>query len=83
MKDYKYLLFDLDNTLVDDNKNRKYAISRVLEYLNLDYDESMLDKFIKSDNEYWKMMANHEFDNIMYLSNSYPMPSMLPNPRFH
>lgn len=64
MKEYKYLLFDLDNTLVDDNKNRKYAISRVLEYLNLDYDESTLDAFVKSDNEYWKMMANREFDNI-------------------
>ena len=64
MKDYKYLLFDLDNTLVDDNKNRKYAISRVLKYLNLDYEESILEAFIKSDNEYWKKMANREFDNI-------------------
>lgn len=61
---YKYLMFDLDNTLVDDNKNRKYAISRVLDYLKLDYDEATLEAFIKSDNEYWKKMANKEFDNI-------------------
>ena len=27
---YKILLFDLDNTLVDDDENRKFAIKQVL-----------------------------------------------------
>lgn len=29
-KVYKKLLFDLDNTLVDDDENRKYAIKKIL-----------------------------------------------------
>ena len=29
-KKYKKLLFDLDNTLVDDDENRKYAIKQIL-----------------------------------------------------
>ena len=28
LKNYKMLLFDLDNTLVDDDENRKYAIKK-------------------------------------------------------
>lgn len=64
MGKYKYLMFDLDNTLVDDNMNRKHAISRVLDYLGEAYDQDRLESFIKSDNEYWKKMANKEFDNI-------------------
>ena len=30
LKKYKKILFDLDNTLVDDNENRKYAIKQIL-----------------------------------------------------
>lgn len=62
MSKYKHLLFDLDNTLVDDNKNRKYAISKVLDYLNYNYTEETLNSFILSDNEYWKKMGRREFD---------------------
>lgn len=41
-KIYKKLLFDLDNTLVDDNENRKYAINKIL----LDRKEKVTDKRI-------------------------------------
>ena len=30
VKTYKKILFDLDNTLVDDDENRKYAIKQIL-----------------------------------------------------
>ena len=29
LKIYKKLLFDLDNTLVDDDENRRYAIKQI------------------------------------------------------
>lgn len=29
-KNYRRLLFDLDNTLVDDDENRRYAIKKML-----------------------------------------------------
>ena len=30
IKKYKKLLFNLDNTLVDDDENRKYALEKIL-----------------------------------------------------
>lgn len=55
---YKKLLFDLDNTLVDDDENRKNAIKKVL----LERKEEILDKkleeFIKLDNQFWKDRAS-------------------------
>lgn len=59
---YEYLLFDLDNTLVDDNENRKYAISRVFDYLGYEYDNAVLERFVAKDNEYWKKMAKGDFN---------------------
>lgn len=56
-KIYKKLLFDLDNTLVDDNENRKYAINKIL----LDRKEKVTDKrleeFLELDNKFWKARA--------------------------
>ena len=33
-KKYKKILFDLDNTLIDDNENRKYAIRKILKEMD-------------------------------------------------
>lgn len=55
---YTKLLFDLDNTLVDDNENRKNAIKQIL----LDRDEEISDKkleeFIKLDDQFWQDRAS-------------------------
>lgn len=68
MGDYKYLLFDLDNTLVDDDLNRKYCISKVLDYIGYSYDDNLLNKYVECDNLYWKKMANGEFDYMRPLN---------------
>ena len=56
-KKYKKILFDLDNTLVDDDANRKYAIKQIL----LDRKElatiDRIKNFIDIDNQYWKDRA--------------------------
>ncbi len=50
---YKYLVFDLDNTLVDNNESIKYAFIKVLGKLNIDYTEDLLNKWYIADMEWW------------------------------
>ena len=59
-KIYKKLLFDLDNTLIDDNKNRKCAIKRVLNDRKEKVTEEKLENFIKLDDKYWKDRAERK-----------------------
>jgi len=56
-KKYKKLLFDLDNTLVDDDENRKNAIRKVLIERNEKVAEEKLNEFINLDNQFWKDRA--------------------------
>ena len=60
VKIYKKLLFDLDNTLVDDNENRKYAIKKILNARKEDITEEKLENFIKLDDKYWKDRAERK-----------------------
>ena len=55
---YKKLLFDLDNTLVDDDENRKYAIKQILLERNEIVTEEKIEAFIDFDNQFWKDRAN-------------------------
>ncbi len=54
---YKKLLFDLDNTLIDDNENRKYAMRKILADRGEDITDEKLEGFIKLDDKYWKDRA--------------------------
>lgn len=56
-KSYRKLLFDLDNTLVDDDENRKYAIKRILLERNEMITDEKIQKFIELDNKFWKDRA--------------------------
>ena len=56
-KTYQKLLFDLDNTLVDDDENRKYAIKQILLERNEKEIEKKTEDFIKADNKFWKDRA--------------------------
>lgn len=56
-KIYKKLLFDLDNTLVDDDENRKYAIQRILLERKYVVTNEKLQRFIELDNQFWKDRA--------------------------
>ena len=57
-KKYKNLLFDLDNTLIDDNANRKYAIKKIIIEKNGKVSEKELDEYIKFDNQFWRDRAS-------------------------
>lgn len=54
LKKYRKLLFDLDNTLVDDDENRRYAIKQVLIEENKEISDKKLNEFIQLDNQFWK-----------------------------
>lgn len=56
-KVYKKLLFDLDNTLVDDDENRKYAIKKILLERKDVVTNEELQRFIELDNKFWKDRA--------------------------
>ena len=56
-KQYKYLLFDLDDTLVDDYESRAYAFEQILKYKNEKVSKEKIDDFIKIDNQFWKDRA--------------------------
>ena len=52
-KIYKKILFDLDNTLIDDNENRRYAMRKILSDRKESVTEEKLEKFINLDDKYW------------------------------
>ena len=68
-KEYKTILFDLDNTLVDDDENRKYAIKQILIEKNKEVTDEILNEFVKIDDQFWKDRAEgrikdpYEFKN--------------------
>lgn len=55
---YKKLLFDLDNTLVDDDENRKCAIKKILTERNENITDKKIQDFIELDNQFWKDRAS-------------------------
>lgn len=54
---YKKILFDLDNTLVDDDKNREYAIEQILIDRKEKYSIEQIEHFLELDNKFWKYRA--------------------------
>ena len=56
-KTYRKLLFDLDNTLVDDDENRRYAIKQILTERKENATTKRIESFIKLDNQFWKDRA--------------------------
>ena len=57
IKKYKKLLFDLDNTLIDDDENRKYALEKILNQRKEQVTNEKLENFIELDNQFWRDRA--------------------------
>lgn len=53
MSKYETLIFDLDDTLIDNNESIKYAFKIILKELGLVYSEELFLKWKKFDNAYW------------------------------
>ncbi len=53
MSKYKTLIFDLDDTLIDNNESIKYAFTIIINSLKLEYSDELFLKWKKFDNAYW------------------------------
>lgn len=54
---YSTIIFDLDDTLTDDNENVKQAFKTLLKYLNETYTDEKFEKFRRIDLKTWKDRA--------------------------
>lgn len=53
MSRYKTLIFDLDDTLIDNNASVEYAFKQIISILNIQYSETLYEKWLKFDKDYW------------------------------
>ena len=53
-KKYEILLFDLDDTLIDNLENVKYAFTKVSEYLGKEYTEEEFNRWYFFDKQFWQ-----------------------------
>lgn len=53
MSKYETLIFDLDDTLIDNNQSIKYAFMTIINELGLEYNDELLSKWQKFDTAYW------------------------------
>lgn len=61
MKKYKILVFDLDDTLINNLENVKYAFKKMEKYLNKEYTEERFQKWYSFDKQFWIDFYNNKF----------------------
>lgn len=70
MSKYKTLIFDLDDTLIDNNESIKYAFNIIINALKLEYSDELFLKWKKFDNAYWHIWESGD----MVIPNSIKTP---------
>ena len=55
---YEMLLFDLDDTLVNNTENARYAFKQMLINVNKEYNDEEFQRWLNLDNQFWKDYAN-------------------------
>lgn len=69
---YEILIFDLDDTLIDNLENVKYAFKKMTEYLKKDYSEEDFKKWYLFDKQFW----------IDFYNNKISLPCEKENPKY-
>lgn len=59
---YKILLFDLDNTLLDFSANEKQALNKVFEYFNVEVTETITQAYHQVNKALWERYERSEID---------------------
>lgn len=62
---YEYLIFDLDDTLNNDDENRKHAFAEVLRELKVEVTDKAINDFLILDTEYWSNRANNTVKDVV------------------
>jgi len=55
MKNYKYLLFDLDDTLIDNFENTKHAFKVTLDYMGIEYSDEIFSEWLAHEKKFWHL----------------------------
>ena len=50
---YKVLIFDLDDTLIDNTENIRYALKQMIKGKNIEYNEFEFIKWYEIDKQFW------------------------------
>lgn len=53
MKKYEYIVFDMDDTLIDNLENVRFAYTKMMEYKGLSYSEEGFQKWYQLDKQFW------------------------------
>lgn len=54
MKKYKIIIFDLDDTLIDNMENVRYAFKKMIEECNEEYSDRDFYRWYEIDKKFWK-----------------------------
>ena len=60
---YKYLLFDLDDTLLDFGKAQVLAFKKLLEDENIEYNDELFEKYETINKSLWRSFERGEISN--------------------
>ncbi|MBO8161578.1 MAG: noncanonical pyrimidine nucleotidase, YjjG family [Thermosipho sp. (in: Bacteria)] len=58
---YKMIYFDLDNTILDFNKAEKYALKKIFEHLNLEFEDKYISIYKPINEKWWKLFSERKF----------------------
>lgn len=67
---YKVVIFDLDDTLIDNTQNINNAFKAVLKYRNEEYTEEKFERFFILDREFWSKRAKGEIKDPIEFENA-------------
>ncbi len=70
MKKYEVILFDLDDTLIDNLENVRYAYRKMVEFMDEKYTEEGFQKWYNLDKQFWIDFSNQQIEvPLEYRSN--------------
>jgi FMN phosphatase YigB (HAD superfamily) len=58
MSKYDVLLFDLDDTLINNTENARYAFKKMLLMVNKEYNDESFQRWLELDKQFWIDYAN-------------------------
>lgn len=75
MKKYEYIIFDMDDTLIDNLENVRYAYTKMMEYKGLEYSDDGFQRWYDLDKQFWLDFSaglivvpdEYKFDHDMFV----------------
>ena len=66
---YRVLIFDLDDTLIDNLENTRYAYTKMVESVGKEYSEDGFEKWYEVDRKFWRDWQDGLIELPTYLKN--------------